>query len=296
MPASRTRPAVLAAALALAAAGLTACGDGGTGGRADVLAAFYPMAFLASRVGGPDVAVSTLTRPGAEPHDLELTPKQIGHVKKARLTVYVKGLQPAVDDAVRHQAGRRALDAAALVPLLPAPEGKGTDPHLWLDPSRMAVLATAVGERLARADPAHAPAYRDRAKTLAGQLTALDTAFRTGLRRCARTTIVTAHAAFGYLAARYGLRQVPVAGVDPAAEPSPRRLADLAALVRATGATTVFTETLASPKVAAALARAAGARTAVLDPLEGIRRGSDDDYLSVMRSNLTVLRSALGCP
>ncbi|MFC0039108.1 metal ABC transporter substrate-binding protein [Actinomadura rayongensis] len=296
MPAFRSRPAVLAAALALAAAGLTACGDGGTGGRADVLASFYPMAFLASRVGGPDVQVSTLTRPGAEPHDLELTPKQIGHVKKARLTVYVNGLQPAVDDAVRHQAGHRALDAGALVPLLPATEGPGTDPHLWLDPSRMAVLATALGDRLANTDPAHAAAYRERARTLAGQLTALDAAFKAGLRKCARTTIVTAHAAFGYLAARYGLRQVPVAGVDPSAEPSPRRLADLAALVRETGATTVFTETLASPKVAAALARAAGARTAVLDPLEGIRKGSGDDYLSVMRTNLTVLRAALGCP
>ncbi|WP_019633908.1 metal ABC transporter substrate-binding protein [Actinomadura atramentaria] len=303
---SRERPrlAALLAAGALGLTALTGCGsgDGGASGKTDVVASFYPMAYLAGRVGGGDVAVSTLTTPGAEPHDLELTPKQVARVKDADLVVYIKGLQPAVDDAVTHQAKGRAFDAAAGVRLLPAPEGGeedaghgGNDPHLWLDPDRLATVAAALGERLARADAPHAAGYRERAAALTADLRALDTAYRDGLKSCARTTIVTAHAAFGYLADRYGLQQVPVAGVDPSSEPSPRRLAELTRQIRSTGATTVFTETLVSPKVAETLAREAGVRTAVLDPLEGIKPGSADDYLSVMRADLATLRTALGC-
>ena len=131
---------------------------------------------------------------------------------------------------------------------------------------------------------------------VSARLTALDGEFRTGLRGCARKEIVTGHAAFGYLAQRYGLTQVGVAGLDPEAEPSPRRIADLTALVRRTGATTVFTETLASPKLADTIAREAGVRTEVLDPVEGVRPHSHDDYFSIMRRDLATLRPALGCP
>ncbi|MGI5168449.1 metal ABC transporter substrate-binding protein [Spirillospora sp. CA-253888] len=320
----RLVPPTVLAALGLAA--LTACGNAGATGSADrteVAASFYPMAWLAERVGGDDAAVSTLTKPGAEPHDLELTPKQIGALGKADLTLYVKGLQPAVDDAVAKHAKGKGLDAAGTVKLLPAPgedehahEGHehehgeehgheeehghdhgdaGHDPHLWLDPSRMATVATALGDRLAAADADHAAGYRSRAAALAKELNGLDQEFKTGLASCKRKTIVTAHAAFGYLADRYGLKQISIAGVDPTSEPSPKRLAELTGEVRSSGATTVFTESLVSRKVADTLAREAGVRTAVLDPVEGIKEGSSENYLTVMRANLKTLKPALEC-
>ncbi|MFC4051135.1 metal ABC transporter substrate-binding protein [Actinomadura syzygii] len=303
-----------AAALALAglAAGTAACADAGADvppGKTVVVASFYPVAWLAERVGGGDVVVRTLTEPGAEPHDLELTARQVASVEDADQTVYVKGVQPAVDDAVKGHAKGRSLDAASLVETLPPPGETDDaeahdgvrhaespyDPHVWLDPSRMAAVATALGERLAAADPAHAAGYRSRAGGAAAALGALDRAFRDGLRTCARRDIVTAHAAFGYLADRYGLRQIPVAGVDPASEPSPRRMAALTRRVAASGATTIFTETLVSPKVARSLAREAGVRTAVLDPAEGVADGADADYLTIMQGNLRALRPALEC-
>ncbi|WP_067791849.1 metal ABC transporter substrate-binding protein [Actinomadura formosensis] len=302
------------AALALAglAAGLTACADADAdvpAGKTAVVASFYPMAWLAEKVGGDDVLVRTLTRPGTEPHDLELTARQVANIEDAGLAVYVGGVQPAVDEAVREHAKGRSLDAAALVRTLPPPgetddeeahdgvhhREASYDPHLWLDPSRMAAVATALGERLAAADSGHAAGHRRRAAATAAELTALDRAFHDGLKTCARRDIVTAHAAFGYLADRYGLRQIPVAGVDPSGGPSPKRLAELTRLVSATGATTVFTETLTSPKVAEALAREAGVRTAVLDPVEGVEAGSSDDYMTIMQRNLRTLRPALEC-
>jgi zinc transport system substrate-binding protein len=288
---------VLATALAASASGCGARADGG--GRPKIAAAFYPLAWLAGQVAGPDFHVQNLTKPGAEPHDLELTPRQVIDVGEASLAFYVKGVQPAVDKAVREHAKRHSLDAESLVTTLPAPQDEShdgaADPHLWLDPVRFATVATALGERLARLDSANAAAYRSRAAQVVARLHALDGEFATGLRTCARRDIVTGHSAFGYLAARYGLRQVGVSGLDPEAEASPRRVADLTGLIRRTGATTVFTETLASPKTAATLAREAGVRTEVLDPVEGVKPGSRDDYFSIMRRDLASLRTALEC-
>ncbi|WP_344275626.1 metal ABC transporter substrate-binding protein [Actinomadura napierensis] len=311
VPASVPAAALAAAGLGAALAGCGSAVADVPPGRTSVVASFYPAAWLAERVGGGDVYVRTLTRPGAEPHDLELTARQVAQVEKADLAVYVKGVQPAVDDAVGKHAKGRSLDAAGLVRTLPPPSDDeseieehdgdrghadvGYDPHVWLDPVRMATIATALGDRLAKADTAHAAAYKQRAQTVAVQLTGLDRRFRDGLENCARRDIVTAHAAFGYLAQRYGLRQVSIAGIDPSMEPSPKRLAGLTREVRAAGATTIFTERLVSSKVADSLAREAGVRTAVLDPVEGVGPGSSDDYLTVMDRNLRTLRPALGC-
>lgn len=292
---------MLTLALTAAACGNTSSGSA-AGGRTEVIGAFYPMAWLAQRVGGNDVTVTTLTRPGTEPHDLELTPRQIVDVGRAGYVVYVKGVQPAVDEAVEEHAKDHALDALSAVRALPAAHEEehghaesANDPHLWLDPSRLATVAVTLGDRLAAADAGHAAGYRANAKALAAELTGLDREFRDGLRTCARKTIVTSHAAFGYLTDRYGLTQVPIAGLDPQSEPSPKRLAELTGEIRAAKATTVFTETLASPKVAQTLAAEAGVRTATLDPVEGVAEGSGDDYLSIMRRNLATLRTALDC-
>ncbi len=273
-------------------------------GKPVVDAAFFPLQWLAEKVGGPDVTVEGLTKPGVEPHDLELTPQQVAGVAKASLVVYVKGVQPAVDEAVAQHAGDRGFDAATAVPTLEAvhseeeeahghEEEVAYDPHLWLDPSRMATLATALGGRLAEADPAHGAAYKERAKQTAAALTTLDAEFAKGLETCASRTIVTAHTAFGYLANRYKLEQVGIGGIDPDAEPSPARLAEAARIAKEKKVTTIFTEELVSPKVAEVLASEVGAKTAVLNPLESPPQGGD--YISGMTANLTELRTALGC-
>nr|BFE75794.1 zinc ABC transporter substrate-binding protein [Actinoplanes digitatis] len=273
------------------------------------MTAFYPLRFLGERIGGDAVAVTDLTKPGAEPHDVELYPRQVGEISDAGLVLYLKGFQPAVDQAVAQEATGRALDAGSVVELLAADahedehghepgehehaEG-GTDPHVWLDPVRFAAVADRLAERLAQADPARADAYRARAAALHAQLDALDAEFATRLRTCERREFITSHTAFRYLADRYGLTEVGITGVSPESEPSPRHLVHVAEQARATGATTIFFETLVSPKVADTIAREVGARTAVLDPLEGITEPGAD-YFSVMRGNLSALTAALEC-
>lgn len=173
----------LAAPAAVGALLLTACGSSGAGssdsagGLLGVVASFYPMQYLAEQIGGDQVKVTGLTPPGTEPHDLELTAKQVGAVQKADVVLHLKGLQPTVDKAVAQSHSKHVVDAAALSPLVDHhldegteetdsaghthehPDGTG-DPHIWLDPTRYAAVAQGVGVELAKADPAHAATYQ----------------------------------------------------------------------------------------------------------------------------------------
>jgi len=293
---SRAAAAVVAAAVVVGALTLGGCGGSGAAGSGDkpsVVAAFYPYEFLAARIGGDAVSVRGLTKPDTEPHDLELTPRQVAALGDADLVIHQTGFQPAVDEAVKQAGQTRTLDVAKLVPL--QNEHAGNDPHVWLDPTRYAVIATAIGNALAEADPAHAAEHRSRADAVAGDLAELDEEFSSGLSFCKRRTIVTAHAAFGYLARRYDLEQIAITGLSPDAEPSPARVAEVGKAVKRHGVTTVFFERLVSPKAAQTLAKDVGVDTALLDPVEGVADPGADDYFSVMRANLAALRKALSC-
>jgi zinc transport system substrate-binding protein len=284
----------VATAALLALAGCAAADR--TSGGIPVVVGFYPLQFVADRVGGDRVNVMNLAQPGAEPHDLELSPRQVAGIADARLVLHLRGFQPAVDEAV-DQANAPALDVASVVPLLPGGDepGSATDPHVWLDPTRLATIAGSVADRLAGLDPAGADGYRERAQALVTDLTTLDHEYVDGLRQCVRREIVVSHAAFGYLADRYGLRQVAITGISPDTEPTPHQIVAAATEARGAGATTIFFEALVSPDVARTVAETAGAGTAVLDPVEGLQPGSTGDYLSVMRANLATLRTALSC-
>ncbi len=300
------KPLVLLTTIPLVAL-LAACGaDVKNDGKTSVVASFYPFAYVAEQVGGPFVTVQNLTSPGAEPHDLELKPKQVAAVQDADLVIFEKHFQAAVDAAVK-QADRPkegTVDADIELSVLPTQEGadeeghdhSSEDPHTWLDPHNMIVMAKAISTKLAAADPDHASDYRTNADALITKLGALDQAFDVGLKNCAQRTIVTSHAAFQYLAERYGLTQVPIAGIDPSNEPSPSQLADISDLVRKKGITTVFTEELVSPAIARTIARETGTSVATLDPIEGLSADTKGEtYLTLMEKNLTTLKKANSC-
>jgi zinc transport system substrate-binding protein len=259
-------------------------GDAGADdGRTEVVAGFYPLAFAAEEIGGAGVEVANLTPAGAEPHDVELSVRDVERVRSADVVLFLgDGFQPSLEEAADSADG----EAVDLLAGLDRSEG---DPHVWLDPVRFA----AVVERIGAALGAEASA-----RELAARVAALDDELRTGLTDCERREVVTAHDAFAYLGERYDLELIPIAGISPEAEPSARDLERVAELVRARGATTVFVEPLLSPEVGETVARETGGKTAVLDPLEGLTEEALDggeDYFSVMRANLAALRKGLGC-
>ncbi|MGO1638194.1 metal ABC transporter substrate-binding protein [Ancrocorticia populi] len=270
-----------------------------------VATSFYPLAWLIESIGGDDVTVISMTPANVEPHDYELSPSDIAKMNEADLVVYVEGFQPSMDAAVEQISGPEVLELSDSVGLLPLEEDHGDDdeahehdhgnldPHFWLDPERMSDAGEAIEESLSQADSANATTYQEGQETVAGQLTDLDTEFADGLATCERQTIVTTHAAFGYLTNRYGLTQVAISGIDPEAEPSPADLAAIKTTIKDTATTTIFTEELASPKTAQAVAGETGADLATLNPLES--KPEDGDYVSGMEANLAALQGALGC-
>jgi zinc transport system substrate-binding protein len=315
MSVSLRRLGVLACLLAvLAAAGCAGDVPARTAarkfGQIAIVSAFYPLQFVAQRVAGNHATVANLTQAGAEPHDLELTPRQVGSLTTANLVIYEKGFQPAVDEAVAQSENREVIDTTTIVPLRPLAltgddlgygEGAGKDhaaldPHVWLDPTLVSRIARAVEKRLMTIDPDHAADYTHNADELNRQLHSLDQSFRSGLAHCVRTEFITTHAAFGYLAARYQLTQIAITGLNPDSEPALARIAEVQRVARQHGLTTIFSETLVSPAVAQAIAGDLGLATDVLDPIEGITDQSrGQDYLAVMTSNLAALRKAGGC-
>jgi zinc transport system substrate-binding protein len=278
---------IVLALIPLACVGAACVGCGSAGGSRSVVAAFYPLAYAAEQVGGPAYDVRNLTPPGAEPHDVELAPRSVAEVQRAGVVLYLShGFQPAVADAAARAGGKR-VDVLAGLDL--KTKAGTSDPHVWLDPVLYARIVRRVGLVLGR--PAAAARLAQRVAKLANE-------FRRGLAHCAHREFVTSHAAFGYLAARYGLRQIAITGIDPESEPGPRKLAALVRLVRREHVGTVFFERLGSPRLAQTVARETGARTAVLDPIEGLtpaetRNGAT--YFSLMRRNLRELRQELGC-
>ena len=288
-------------ALALVAGLLTGCSAGADEakpGQVSIAASFYPLAWVSEQIA-PDALVTDLTRPGLEPHDVELTFAQTVDLAKADLVVYERGFQPAVDQGVDNDAeGADASTSAPVAGLQDFASDPGqVDPHFWQDPLKLSAVAGAV----ARASWPDRPGPRGGVRRAGGralqnELAALDQEYRTGLAAlCPRHRRDQPRRVRlpGPLRHR---RSHAITGLAPGAEPTPADLAQLQQLIRDDGITTVFSETLASPAAADALAHDMGVRSEVLDPIEGLSDATaGQTYLTLMRRNLAALEEANGC-
>ena len=287
----------------------------------------YPLAFVAERLVGVAAKVVNLTPPGVEPHDLEVTPNQAAVIEDARVVLLIgQGLQPSVEDASsrRNSGVISVLDAIGIDgtskhdeeinstrtdptrtdPTRTDPTRTNlshpdnlidglTDPHVWLDPKLMQSVVATIADALKTSFPDSTENITNRATKLNAELDKIDKAYRVGLAGCKGRMLVTSHAAFGRLAARYGLVEEAIVGLSPEAEPTADRLATLADLIKRNGITTIFAEVLGSKKIAESLARESGTFVAILDPLEGAP--TTGDYIASMGQNLAILRSGLHC-
>jgi zinc transport system substrate-binding protein len=271
----------------------------------------YPTTFAVQQVAGDAVEVIQLAPPGVEPHDYELTPKQVQQIADADLVAYLPGMIPAVEEAIEQEAADRAVDVTAGITRLEGhsheegeehaheegeehahEEGEehsheGGDPHVWLDPSNVTIMGQNVADALAKVD------VTADVSGLEQDMAALDAEFSTALANCTTKPMVVNHEAFGYLAAAYGFEQVGISGLSPDAEPSAARMAEITELVKEQGVTTIYFESLASPAAAEAIAAETGATTALLDPIEG--NTDDQGYVSIMQANKDALQAGQSC-
>ncbi len=305
MVGKKYRPAVLAALwvalLAMLAAG---CGAGagagpGPGTGTLVYTTIFPVYDFTSNVCGDRARVVQLVPDGAEPHDWEPSPRDVAGLKQADVFIYNgAGMEAWVDKLLRAQENSQvlAVDCSAGAELLPAPGGKGVDPHIWLDPLNAALMVDNIARAMQQADPANAAYYRENAGRYKARLEELHEKYAATLAKAKLRKFVVSHAAFGYLARRYGLEQVAVLGISPSAAPGPARMAEIIETVRREGIKYIFCETLVSTRVPDIIAKEAGVKTLVLNPLGGItsrERRAGRDYLSIMEENLHNLSLAL---
>ncbi len=307
----RTLPFTVAVGLS-ALPVLVSCGDNGPAtdesGRLSVAAAFYPLAELVSAVGGDAVEVTTIVPPGEEAHEYEPSPKQLTELSRADLVVILgNDFQPSVEKALESLPGStRRVDLLESVDTIPISSGigdesgdeSGDDPHVWLSPRNMKVMATSVADALIDARPGDTATFSTNLAAYTTALDGLDADLAAGLASCASPYLVTAHHAFGYLADAYGLTQVSISGISPTAEPSAKTLEEVADFAAEHEVTTIFFEENLPADLSRTVADEIGATTAVLDPIESPSRDQLDsgaDYESLMRLNLAALRAGLGC-
>nr|WP_076389721.1 metal ABC transporter substrate-binding protein [Vaginimicrobium propionicum] len=312
------RPLALTAAAALLIT-TSACSTQNTpSSKPSIVVGAYPFAYVAEAVVGDKAEVNNLLAPGADSHDLELSPQQTAAVKKADLVVYQSKLQASLDEAVQQQSPKNVLDSADFLELRLAnandhgdsdehehadehehehehEHGK-YDPHVWLNPANVSEIGDKVAEKMAEIDPDNADSYKANAEKLTETMKTLDKDFETGLANCEIHTFITNHAAFGYLADRYGLDQIGISGLSTEDEPSPARIEEIQKTAKATNVTTIFYEQAVSSKVAETIASDLGLETDVLDPVETLSdKSKGKDYAEVMRSNLESLKKANRC-
>lgn len=270
-----------------------------TSDRLDIYTSIYPLYEFTKRIGGKHVNVHHLVPPGTEPHDFELSAKQMVALSQGDLIVYNgAGLEPWI------QKAKQALSSADVTwvntsqgfTLLTADEEE-KDPHVWLDPQLAKKQAQQIYQALSQKDSTHRQDYQTNYQRLAQDFDRLDQEYRTMVNRAKRKEFVTSHAAFSYLAKRYGLKQISVSGITPMDEPSPQDMKKIVNTMQKHQLQYLFFETLVSPKVAETVRREAHAESLPLNPLEGLTKKEMQQhatYFSVMRANKTNLAKALG--
>lgn len=261
-----------------------------------VVTSFYPLTFFASRIGGSHVSVTTLTPPGSEPHEYEPTAKDMQTITASSLLlINGGGLEPWANK-LSIDSSKRIVTGESL--FVTRTGETAMDPHVWLDPVLAKKQATTILHSLIHIDPTNEKDYTQQASDLFVELDSLDREYAKTLHTCNTRTIVTSHAAFGYLAARYNLTQVPIAGLSPDAEPTIKDLAAITATATHEHVNTIFFENLVSPRLATTIAQEIGATTDVLDPIEGLSESdvqSGSNYVTIMKANLIKLSKALSC-
>lgn len=265
-------------------------------GRLQAATTFYPLYEFTKAIGGDKITVTNLTPAGTEPHDFEPSPQALAELQRAKVFVYNGGsFEPWVEKFLPDYKNT-AVNAAQNIQLLEA-EGS-QDPHFWLDPQLAATAIQNIRDALIKAAPEYTGYFTKNAADYTAKLNDLAHKFEHDLAACASRTFITAHDAFTYIAKRYNLELIPIAGINPEAEPSPAKLAEITQIVRQKNVGTIFFEQLASPQLADTIAKETGTKTAVLDPIEGLTHEDQQQgktYLSIQADNLAALRAALGC-
>ena len=272
--------------------------------RLNIYVSIYPLYDLANKIGGNKVDLHLLIPNGEEVHSYKPSLQQQSRLLKTDLFLYNGvGLEPWGTKVAKllQKKGIEVIKASEEVKLLKLENtyvhSHGQyDPHIWLDPINMQLIAKRVRDEFIDLDPENKREYQQNYKSYTKKIDILGQAYRATLTNRNRDYILVSHDAFRYLTNRYGLNQLSVTGVTLHEEPSPGTLAKLIERVREDGLKYIFMKKLSNSRVAGVLAKETGLKILTLDPIIGLteeEKENNADYFSIMSKNLKNLRKAL---
>ncbi len=274
-----------------------------------IVTTFYPMYFFAQKVAGHTANVELLIPNGVEPHDWDPTSKEMAKIQDAVMFIYNSRYFETWTEKVFKSIDRsnlKVVEASKGIELMDADSEKEDnhqqehksfkDPHVWLSPVLAQQEVDNITQALKQKDPKNKDQYEKNAAAFKSQLADLDSLYKETIDKAKIKEFVTQHASFGYLAKQYGLTQIPIAGLSPDVEPTLGKLEELVKLTNEKNVKIIYFEGLTSSKVAQTLAKEIGAKTEVLNPLEGLTKEDEEkglDYIGVMEKNLEALKKSV---
>ncbi|MBI5968760.1 MAG: zinc ABC transporter substrate-binding protein [Deltaproteobacteria bacterium] len=275
------------------------------------MASLFPLQEFAGAVGGDRIQATLLLPPGAEVHTWEPKPSDVVKIAQADVFIYIgPSMEPWVDKVLKTVQAKdlKVVEASRGLPLLEADDGGGKakggrseklDPHVWLDFTLALNMVDAIAVAFSEKDPMHAPFYRNNAENYKAKLRELDQKYLEALAKCRhRYILLSGHAAFAYLARRYGLQQISLSGVSPNAEPTPKRMAQVLQATQKHGIKYIYSEELVNRRLSQALAKEAKVSVLVLHPGHNLTREEVQKkmtFLGLMEMNLRNLKRGLEC-
>lgn len=281
-------------------------GDGN--GRLKIYTSFYTMYDFAEKIAGDRAEIVNLVPAGTEPHEWEPSTTDMVNLEGADVLIYNgAGMEHWVEQVAGSlQNNITLVEASRGIELLEGghshEDGEGheedgdIDPHVWLNIQNAKLELENIKNALAELDSENAQYYEENYKKYAEEFDKLDSEYKEKLSALENKNIVVAHEAFSYLCDAYGLTQTAISGLSADSEPDARRLSQIISFAKENNVKTIFFEELVSSKTADVIANEIKADTKVLNPLEGLSEEqirNQEDYLSVMKSNLDALEAAL---
>ena len=290
---------------------LSSAGSTTSSKKLNIMASFYPMYDFAKKVGGDKVEVTNMVSAGTEPHDWEPSATDIKKLEEADVFIYNgAGMEHWTQDVLGSLENRnlKVVEASKGITLLEGNEeeenskeansstGAIYDPHVWLNPLNAKVEMKNIKNAFVKVDPDNKNYYEKNYKRYANKFDQLNQEYKEGLSNIKSKNLITSHEAFGYLCQAYGLNQVGIEGLSADSEPDASRMNEIIQFSKENNVKTIFFEDLVSPKVSKTIADEIGAKTVVLNPIEGLTTKeikAGKDYFTVMKSNLKILEKAL---
>lgn len=275
-----------------------------------IITSVFPLKEFAEAVCGDRGEVSLLLPPGAEIHTWRPRPSDIVRISSADIFIYIgRDLEPWLHDILKSikSTNLRVLEASQGISLIEekshehqhSHEHETVDPHIWLDFEIDQIIVDKIVAILSEVDSEGSSIFRGNANLYKKKLQKLDKKYSKELNRCVhRTLILGGHAAFGYLARRYNLRQISLYGLSPDSKPTPKQLIDVVEQAKKQRIKTIFFEIAVSDKLARVIAKEVGARTLVLNPGVNLTKKqlkSRVTFFDIMEKNLESLKNGLIC-